>query len=412
VTRGVSLLAILATALPFPAVSQGSQPLRKTDLIRLLSNPLISKREVADLIRRNCVAFRPTPRDWTDLRDFGADTEVLGSIGGCATARAAARPPLTATLLTERVSVTVGATVVARVQVKRGDVPQAAIPLVLRGSARIPGGPPQDVQATTAAGGVASFQFPVGQVPGTYRLEVVTGAGYTLPGATVLEVLVSPATPPAAEVSVSRPRPDVAASATTDFISGVGQHAMAGTQLSEPLLFRVRSSAGAPLAGKRVALRAVNAELPADTVVTDSVGLVRIEVTLGKQAGPALVTAAVDSVQKQAALVVVPAGPVGVIIEQNGKRVDGGTISVPAGRPFRIRVSPQDAYGNPVSTTDLARLIQQLRAGFNVRSRLLKVTGVDADGPSALVTFTPLAVGEVNLSIAGATVSVQIGPAR
>jgi hypothetical protein len=37
---------------------------------------------------------------------------------------------------------------------------------------------------------------------------------------------------------------------------------------------------------------------------------------------------------------------------------------------------------------------------------------VDADGASALVTFTPLAVGEVHLSIAGATVSVQVGPAR
>ncbi|HXL54548.1 MAG TPA: hypothetical protein VN945_15570, partial [Gemmatimonadales bacterium] len=82
-TPALAVLALL--------IIQGSQPLRKTDVIRLLSNPLISKSEVADLIRRNCVAFRPTPRDWADLRDFGADPEVLNSIGGCATTSAAER---------------------------------------------------------------------------------------------------------------------------------------------------------------------------------------------------------------------------------------------------------------------------------------------------------------------------------
>ncbi len=38
------------------------------------------------------------------------------------------------------------------------------------------------------------------------------------------------------------------------------------------------------------------------------------------------------------------------------------------GRVTRFRV-PSDALDNRVSTADLARLIQQLRAGFNVRSR-------------------------------------------
>src|SRR5207247_8598137 len=97
VTRAVALLAFLVSALPCRATTQGSQPLRKTDVIRLLSNPLISRREVADLIRRNCVAFRPTPRDWADLRDFGADSDPLKSIGGCATSvesLAPATPPL------------------------------------------------------------------------------------------------------------------------------------------------------------------------------------------------------------------------------------------------------------------------------------------------------------------------------
>ncbi|HKW40224.1 MAG TPA: hypothetical protein VJN39_03145 [Gemmatimonadales bacterium] len=423
--RFLLALGVVAIVLPSEEQAQGSQPLRKTDLIRLLANPMISKREVAELISRNCITFRPTPRDWADLRDFGATAEVLSSIGGCATAPAVSPspppPPLTATVLTERDSVTVGGNVVVRVQIKRGDVPQTAIPLVLRGSGRIPGAPAQDARAMTAAGGIAVFQFSVGGVPGTYRLAVMTGAGYSLPGATPIDVVVTPEPPSAraepgdaepALVEATRARPPVAAAAMTDFVSGSGQHAVAGARLMDPLVFRVRTSAGAPLAGRIITVRAVNASILSDSVVTDSTGLARIEVAVGKQAGPALVTASVDSVEKQAAVVVDAAGPVGVTIERDGSRVDGGTIRVPAGSPFRIRVSPLDPYGNPVSSADVARLIQQLRSGFNVRSRLLKLTNVTPDGASALVTFMPLGVGEVNLSIAGATVSVHVVEAR
>ncbi len=497
--RAALLFAVLAGALPSLGATQGSQPLRKTDVIRLLSNPLISKREVADLIRRNCIAFRPTPRDWADLRDFGANAEVLSSIGGCApasgTARPQVQPPLTAVLLTERVSVPTGGAVVARVQVKRGAVPQAGIPLVLRGSARIPGGPAQDAQATTAAGGVALFQFPVGRVPGAYQLDVTTGSGFAFPGTPPLEIVVAAAPPAAADAQPARVelrtgergpvslavavrdslgtavagepvtiqadgpdmgvqvdsratdslgravfvversavrrtgtltfrvrgrmlasvdviRADVVTTAVTGFVAGAGQRSIARTRLNEPLVFQVRSAAGAPLAGKVVTFRAVNAEVAPDSAVTDSAGLVRAEVTLGKQAGPALVTATVDSIQKQAALVVEPAAPAGVVIERDGVRVDGGTTALAAGSAFRIRVSAQDAYGNAVPTPDLARLIQQMRSRFNVRSQLLKMTAVESDGGAALVTFTAMGVGQAELSIAGATVSVQVVPAR
>ncbi len=493
------MTATVALLLGFLAgAAQGSQPLRKTDVIRLLSNPLISKSEVADLIRRNCIAFRPTPRDWADLRDFGADAEVLSSIGGCGTAsgtaRTAAQPSLTAVLLTERVSVPTGATVVARVQVKRGDTPQAGIPLVLRGSARIPGGPAQDAQATTAAGGVALFQFPVGRVPGTYQVDVMAASGFAFPGTPPLEVVVAAPPPAAAAVqparlelragergptslvvtvrdslgnavlgepvgmqadgpdmgvagegrstdslgravfvversavrrtgtltfrvrglnpaSVDVIRTDVAVAAATGFVAGGGQHGIARTRLGDPLVFQARGGGG-PLVGKVVTFRGVNAQVAPDTVVTDSAGLARVEVTLGTQAGPALVTATIDSIQKQATLVVEAAAPAGIIIERDGTRVDGGTMAVAAGSTFRLRVSARDAFGNAVQTADLARLIQQMRNRFNLQSQLLKMTGVESDGGAALVTFKPMGVGQADLSIAGATVSVQIVPAR
>ena len=490
-TPAVALLALL--------IVQGSQPLRKTDVIRLLSNPLISRSEVADLIRRNCVAFRPTPRDWADLRDFGADSEVLNSIGGCAATsavqRAAPTLPLAAVLFPARLAVTVGGEAVARVQVRRGELPQAGVPLVLRGTSGIPGGSSQDMQASTDASGVAVFRFPVGRVPATYTLEVVTGSGASIPGTPPFELVVGPAGPAVAAVqpghvelragergaislvvtvrdslgnavsgeavalqpdvpdmgvapearstdslgrvtfiveraairhagklairvrgqqfgSVDLVRTDVLAPATTGFVSGVGQRGLARTRLNDPLVFQVRSSLGRPLVGKIVTFRAVNAEVGSESVATDSAGLARVEVTLGKQAGPALVTATVDSLQRQAALSVDPAAPAGVIIERDGNRVDGGTVIATAGVVFMLRVSAQDVYGNPVPTADLARMIQKMRNRFNLQSQLLKMISVESDGGAATVTFKPVGTGEADLSIAGATVSVAIAPPR
>ena len=496
--RAVALLALLVSAVPCPVATQGSQPLRKTDVIRLLSNPLISRTEVADLIRRNCVAFRPTPRDWADLRDFGADAEVLSSIGGCATSaaqRAAPTLPLAAVLLPARLGVPVGGEAVARVQVRRGELAQAGVPLVLRGTSGIPGGPPQDAKATTDASGVAVFRFPVGRLPAAYTLEVVTGSGASFPGTPPLEVVVRPAGPAVATAQPGRVElgagergpisllvtvrdslgnavpgepitlqpdnsdmgiaaearstdslgraafiieraavhhegkltirvrgqplasvdvvwTDVMAPATTGFVSGAGQRGIVRTRLNEPLVVQVRSSLGRPLVGKVVTFRAVNADVATDSVVTDSAGLARVEVTLGKQAGPALVTATVDSLQRQAGLSVDPAAPAGVILERDGNRVDGGTVVVTAGAAFVLRVSAQDAYGNPVPTADLARMIQKMRNRFNLQSQLLKMVGVESDGGAAKVTFKPVGAGQAELSIAGATVSVAIAQAR
>ncbi len=169
---------------------------------------------------------------------------------------------------------------------------------------------------------------------------------------------------------------------------------------------------GRPLVGKVVMFRAVNAEVGTDSVVTDSAGLARVEVTLGKQAGPALVTATIDSLQRQAALSVDPAAPASVIIERDGNRVDGGTMVVTLGVTFVLRVSALDAYGNPVATTDLARMIQKMRTRFNLQSQLLKMISVESDGGAATATFKPVAAGQADLSIAGATVSVAVAQAR
>src|SRR5207248_3021402 len=89
---------LLAAAAPTGAVTlglltqQGAQPLRKTELVRLLATKARSKADVVALLRRNCVTFRPSERDRADLRAAGADDPVLGAIDQCLRARAAPAP--------------------------------------------------------------------------------------------------------------------------------------------------------------------------------------------------------------------------------------------------------------------------------------------------------------------------------
>lgn len=63
--------------------AQGSQRLRKTDLVRLLSNATLAPDELAGLIRRNCLSFSPSGRDRADFVALGADSSVLREIDGC-----------------------------------------------------------------------------------------------------------------------------------------------------------------------------------------------------------------------------------------------------------------------------------------------------------------------------------------
>src|SRR5437879_9727950 len=83
------ILGVAAFAAPLAA--QSPPPLDKTELIRLLTNPLFAPDEVADVVRRSCLTFRPTERDWADLRSAGAGGEVIATAAACENRRAA--PP-------------------------------------------------------------------------------------------------------------------------------------------------------------------------------------------------------------------------------------------------------------------------------------------------------------------------------
>jgi hypothetical protein len=85
-------------------LAQGVAPLRKSDLVRLLSGSVMSQQEIAQLVSRNCLTFTPTDRDRSDFRRLGAEAPVLAAMDGCArrAARAAAptRPVATRPVVT------------------------------------------------------------------------------------------------------------------------------------------------------------------------------------------------------------------------------------------------------------------------------------------------------------------------
>ena len=511
-----SVGGLLGLALPVLVAAQGTEPLRKTDLIRLLSNPIIRKGEVADLVRRNCLAFRPTERDWADLRDLGADADVMSSVGGCAarqasratvtlaspappvasagptappvTAGAASTGQLTVMALPARATVVAGTEAVLRVAVRRGDVAQRGVTLALHG------GTGRDLPAVTDDSGLAVFRVPAGRQAVTYHFEVVSATGAAQPGRPTVELVVRPGRPAVADLrparfelggaqegpfavqvavrdsfgnpvpnenvelrperadmgiavdtratdslgrtafviqsaSVRRPgRIELRArgerlaaleavfggpvsSVGTGFVGGGGERGVARTLLPEPLVFQAHSASGRPLPGRAVVFRVRNAQIARDSVVTDSTGRARVEVTLGSQAGLALVTASLDSVQAAETLHVDPGPAVELILERDGARVDGGRIIVERDVPFALTLKARDGYGNLIPTTSLARTLQDVLRQYNVRSQLLRFVGVQSDSLTATLKFKPVAVGTTDLTISAgltATVSVEV----
>jgi len=96
----VGAIAAALLLLPAPAAypqGRGGEPLRKTDLVRLLSGLTLTPDELAALIRRSCLSFTPSGRDRSDFVALGADAAVLREIDGCvrraAALRASEAPP-------------------------------------------------------------------------------------------------------------------------------------------------------------------------------------------------------------------------------------------------------------------------------------------------------------------------------
>ena len=190
----VRLAAFAFAALATPAIGQTPPPLDKTELIRLLTNPLFAQFEVADVVRRSCLTFHPTQRDWADLRSVGAAGEVIASAAACESRRAAPPlasaplPPVTAVPVATEITTSAGVASVVRVRVTRGRAPQRQVALALSGSMAL--GLPRDAMAVTDDSGFAVFRLPAVARMGKHQLEIRTGVGGAFPGRPTLTLSV------------------------------------------------------------------------------------------------------------------------------------------------------------------------------------------------------------------------------
>lgn len=211
--RCLLLLFVLgATAVPARLGAQQATPLQKSDVVRLLSGGTYTQPEVAAIVRRSCLSFRPTERDLQSFRGLGASDGVMEAIRECAESRPDARPRQaspslappqrqpqpdagpdgepggTATLFLSprQARVSVGEPVEVLAEVTFGAAPARGIRLTLRRGRPGEGGEAVST-AVTDAQGQATFRLPPVEEAGMVLYSVVA-PGQGIRGANVVEV--------------------------------------------------------------------------------------------------------------------------------------------------------------------------------------------------------------------------------
>src|SRR2546422_436379 len=404
----VFALASLAT----PLAAQSPPPLDKTELIRLLTNPLFAQTELADVARRSCLTFRPTERDWADLRtpdDSGIALFRLPAVsragrhqfeirtGGGATfpgqpavlfsVRSAkpSRVRLTPDYIAFRGADT-SATIVAAVTDSLGN-PVSGEPVELIGATGGSGAAP--LTSVTDSAGRATFAVTPNSVPrgGTVQVRV---RGL-----------------PATEVEVAAP--GGLSGVNTGFLPLASTAGGVGSQLGQPVIFRARTVQGTAAVGHTVRFRALNARATPESALLDSTGQVRVDVVLGNRTGESAVFASIDSVERVVTLHAQP-GPVDtLILDRNGEVANGRAIPVQVAVPFSLRLRARDIYGNLTSIDALGQALRAGRARLNVRQQDLQLVSIESADSAVTVTLKAQRVGSYQFVIgSGITASVRV----
>jgi Tfp pilus assembly protein PilF len=204
---GVLCFSLAATA----ARAQEAVPLHKGDLVRYLSGSTYSKPEIAAIVRRACLAFGPTARDYQDFRGLGATPAVIDAMKRCTennnkvaraeTAAPAPVRPMDIDLPYRSVTAPAGSVAPYTVTIRRGSTPLAGVRLLLRGSREIAGGTHAELTANTDRDGHATFSIPAGTTAGNTRLEIADADGVQLNGETEFVLTTLPASPSLVKVT-------------------------------------------------------------------------------------------------------------------------------------------------------------------------------------------------------------------
>jgi tetratricopeptide (TPR) repeat protein len=358
------------------AMAQETEPLQKSDVVRLLVTSGDRQGAVAATIRARCLTFVPNARDLDDFNRLGASQEVLGAIRGCAS------PPAGRSELrvaSQVVTATVGGTARIGATVIRDGRPAAGVRVVLRGGGELPGGGGRDPEAASGQDGTVAFSVSAGTRPGSYPVTLVAVGADDIANRDVrLNVVPGPA-----------------ATAT-----GIPAGAAAEDGLEFEAVLRDRFDN--PVVGAAVLARAGEAATGAVLFrgETDGRGVVRVAIAASRLEG-------VDRV-----LVEGPAGTLGSIGVESGPAAVGRFVVVSgmdqvteAGEPFPLPVvvEARDATGLPVAgaevrhsvengsvleadgTTDArGRAAARVRAGSRGWSTLLRVESGEASETVAL----------------------------
>jgi hypothetical protein len=306
------------------ARSQGTSPLRKTELVRLLVTGALKQRDIAALVRRNCVTFRPSERDRAELRAAGADDEVLAAVDQCLRARLAraapppSRPPPPPPPPRPRPQPAPAPVVVVT------HIP-ADTPAAVRAEPP-PAPPPRPVISERLT------QFTRG-----------TGLHGTV-GATLGEPLVL-------EVRDTAGAP-VAGQPVTFAATGQGTTVQPGA------------------------------------VETDRWGAAQVHVTLGEHAGPVGISATVGTFTRTATVHADPGPARRLVVEQDGTPVGGGVVAVRSRDTLVLRVVARDTYGNEAALGDFTATTSgsaiALRSAAATGSRAAVTLEPQRSGPGEL----------------------------
>ncbi len=448
-----TLLGALAVVCTGVAAGQATAPLRKTDLVRLLTNPSLTKAQIAERIRGACLAFDPTGRDRVDLQALGANAVVMAQIDNCVRKKAAAAKPAAPPAVAAGAQPPAPRPAAPRptaAPVAAAGRPTAA---PVRPTAPAAGRPATAQPRPTAPAPTPTAPAPGATVPGPpgavdvqpARLEVRPGepAGRRVVTVTVRDaqgnavpgerVEFRPSSPDlgigafsgqtsrsgqlSATLSTATLKRNgeigifvrgarlgslgivigsvVISEARTRFLAADSLRGVAGRTLAQPLVIEVRDTTGMPVAGQTVNFAATNGTVTPASAVTDAKGQASVSAVLGRQAGKALIAASAGAIRKEVTVAVGP-GPAGALVVKRDTARVARTLVLQSTRPVLLQVTAQDSFGNNVPATGLRANVRE--AG------VLRVARVDVVGGTARVELRAQASGSAQIELAAAGV--------
>lgn len=187
---------------------------------------------------------------------------------------------------------------------------------------------------------------------------------------------------------------------------GDGQSGIAGTALTAPLTVSAKFQAGIPVSGIPVTFSVVSgtARLSATSTTTDANGMAGVSVTLGGDAGPVVIAAALSNLSVMFHLTSLPPTPLPAI---SGGGVDGAGGSVPA----VTAISPgalASLYGVNFAPTGTSRAVEAADLVNGALPTNLASVCVQVGGQAAFLTYVSPAQLNIQVPNIPLNTSVQI----